>query len=488
MHGLDLPWIYSLLMHPRITGHLNIVTAEGDVIGVAFQRGNIVQVALQDTRSYFGVLLVERGFISAGDLDAAMRGTGQKTKRIGDHLVDMNLLSPHAIQIVVADQQGIRLSKTIANTSVKTNFIEAEDLREDAELDRNAYNELLHEWVQSKFSIDWLKAFYMPWMRWTIVKAQEWSDSHRAFQLPLLASAPDFAPALLSGKTLEQTLEDAHADEAAFYRRLHLLILARIVAFGEATRAAGDYAMLRRRLTRLKGELQKQTHFERLGVSPKAKAPEIKRAYHELAKVLHPDKLDPETPPDVRDLTRECFACVSQAYEVLSDEDNLRDYVRGLEQGNSEKAFEAESLAESAKAFLAKGDVTRALGIFEEAIKLAPPSVDLRLHVLWAKLKQPGKERDLVTLKDVRAQMTLIPPEDRHSAIYLFVKGLLLKASDEPISARRAFENAVGVDPEFIAARRELNLIRLQAKPEKNADLLTGDLRDVVGKLFKKKK
>ncbi len=44
IHAFDLPWVISLLLHPKINGHLNIVTADGGVCGVGFQKGNIVQV------------------------------------------------------------------------------------------------------------------------------------------------------------------------------------------------------------------------------------------------------------------------------------------------------------------------------------------------------------------------------------------------------------------------------------------------------------
>ena len=471
-----------------MTGHLNILTADGEVIGVGFQRGNIVQVVLQDTHSYFGVLLVERGFISPIDLETAMAtSTNSGAKRLGDRLVDLSVLSPHAIALIMEDQQGLRLSKTISNTSVKVNFIEAEGLLEDAQFGRHSFNESLHEWLSSKFPLDWLKAYYLPWMQWNFVKAQDWSDTHRVFNLPLMATAPDFGRELISGKTLEQLLGDADLHEASFYRRLHLLVVARLVAFGEPVQVAGDYTMTRKRLAKLNAALQLQTHFERLGVSPKAKPAEVKRAYHELAKVLHPDKLSPATPDDVRSLTRSAFAHIAQAYETLTDEGRKAEYISVLEKGNSENILEADVMAETAKLFLTQGEIAKALVIFGQAAALAPASIDLRLHLMWARMKTAGKEKDPQTIEWIQAQLASIPPEDRHSAIFLFVKGLYLKATDETASARKCFENASTVDAGFLPARRELNLLKLQSET-KNADLLHGDLREVVGQLFKKRK
>jgi hypothetical protein len=72
--------------------------------------------------------------------------------------------------------------------------------------------------------------------------------------------------------------------------------------------------------------------------------------------------------------------------------------------------------------------------------------------------------------------------------MYYFVKGLLLKYTDEIENSRKCFAHAVAIDHDFIDARRELNLLRLSKQNNKPTDLLRGDLKDVVGMLFKKKK
>ena len=48
----------------------------------------------------------------AKELDATMELTASP-KKLGERLVDANLLSPHAISIVMAEQQGIRLGKIV---------------------------------------------------------------------------------------------------------------------------------------------------------------------------------------------------------------------------------------------------------------------------------------------------------------------------------------------------------------------------------------
>ena len=101
-------------------------------------------------------------------------------------------------------------------------------------------------------------------------------------------------------------------------------------------------------------------------------------------------------------------------------------------------------------------------------------------------MKQPGVTADSPSIQAVRDQLASIPPEDRHSPIFFFVKGLLSVASNESEQARKNFEHAISMDPNFIEARRELNVLRLTKT--KSNDLLKADLKDVVGALFGKRK
>ncbi len=487
LHSLDLPWIYSLLLDQKISGHLNIFTADGEVAGVGFNKGNIVQVNLNDTESYFGVLLVEKGFISSHELEAVM-AQGSRHKRVGERLLEANVLSPHAIHIVMSEQHGIRLSKTIANTSVKVNFIDTDEMREDAHVDRNAYCELVNDWISSKIPLEWLKAFYIPWMRHTIVKGAEYSERHRCFTLPLIAHIPQFAHKAVSGITMEQLFSSAEFNEADMYRAFHLMLISRMVVFGDANaQGSFDFKAHRKRLEKLDQELDQQNYFDRLGVSQKAKESEIKRAYHELAKALHPDKLTGDTPADLRELTKRAFGKISQAYEALSNSDTRTDYVKEMEQGRAEMILQAESLTDQGRTFLSKGDIKKARELLEKAITLAPPSAELRLLLMWAEMKTPSKEKNQVLINRIKEHLGQIPPEERHNPTFYFVKGLFLKATDDSEAARKSFEHAVSIDADFIDARRELNLLKLQ-KPNKQTDLLRGDLKDVVGLLFKKKK
>jgi CheY-like chemotaxis protein/curved DNA-binding protein CbpA len=483
VHGYDLPLLYSLLLDPAVSGHLNIITADGEVAGVGFQKGNIVQVNLKDTQSYFGVLLVEKGFIQPKELEEVLaRG---KSRRMGEQLVEANVLSPHAVSIVVAEQQSIRLSKTIADTSCQVNFIESTDMSEDAQTDRTTLTELCDDWTASKIPVEWLKSFYLPWMNHELRRGPEFSETHRCLTLNCVSRLPNAIGEILSGQTLEQLTVKHAKRQDQLLRAIHVMVLCRVIGFGDAKKSF-DFEVQRMRFSRLNEEMEPQNHFERLGVSQKAKEQEIKRAYHELAKVLHPDKLPPNTPEDIRDLCRSVFSKLSEAYETLSDNIKKDIYLKELEHGRAELVFQAEEFSEQSKIALGKGDYKKAKELMLECKRLAPQSTEQKLLLLWARIKTQ-KPEDMAFIDEIRDQISAIPPEERHSALYYFIKGLFMKYLDDFESAKKCFDHAIAMDSEFINARRELQMLKV-GKDKGQTDLMRADLKDVVGMLFKKKK
>jgi len=486
VHGYDLPWVFSLLFHPRVHGHLNIISPDGDVCGVGFQGGQIVQVNQKDSKSYFGVLMVEYGFVSQEEIEEVMRVTGGKQKKMGERLVEANVLSPHAIQIVMAEQQGLRLSKTVSDSGVKVNFVESDELREDALTDRSIYTELLNEWLVSKIKLDWLKSFYLPWMRYNIKQNSEYVENHRVFSIPVVQRAPDLMKQLMSKMTLEQALADSTIPEEHFYPALHALMVSRVIRFGEAM-VVTDTTAQKKRLTRLIVELEKQNYFERLHVIPKAKDADIKRSYHELAKILHPDKLAKDTTTEIRELTKKCFALIAEAYNVLSDETKKANYLLELEKGKASAILQSEQLIEAARPLLTKGDFKKAKEMLDEAIKLAPPTSEARLLSMWSRMKATPSDQLNASVRDELGQ---IAPEDRHGPIYYFVRGLNLRLTGDIENSKKNLAHAVSLDPDFIDAKREMMLLNNAKATAQaaNSDLLRGDLKDVVGMLFKKKK
>ena len=110
------------------------------------------------------------------------------------------------------------------------------------------------------------------------------------------------------------------------------------------------------------------------------------------------------------------------------------------------------------------------------------------LHYLWARLMTISTSSDQQKeLMDIEAGLGKVPPEERHSAIYYFVKGLFQKYLGDIELATRNLQHALSLMPNFIHAQRELNVIKSAAK-NKPVDIFKDDLSSVVTSFFKKKK
>jgi curved DNA-binding protein CbpA/response regulator RpfG family c-di-GMP phosphodiesterase len=485
IQGFELPWVYSLLMFTKVSGLLNLVSSDGDSSTVGFRDGKIVQVNLKDARSYFGVLMVEYGFISQEELDETLKKTG-KAKRMGERLVEANVLSPHAINIVMAEQQGIRLGKTLRNSPMKVHFTEQDDVAEDAVLERGDLLELVNEWMMSKITVEWLRAFYRPWMRYNVKKGSEYHPRHKILHKSVLERTPSFHENLLKYATVEEAFQNTPAAEEHLYASLNVVIVSGILRFGEPV-SSFDYAAQKNRLIKLAQDLSKQNFFERLGVSPKSKESDIKKAYHELAKVLHPDKLSIETPAEVQELARTAFGLISEAYETLANHNARAQYLLEQEKGKAEAILESELLKEDARRGLSKGDFRKSLELLERALTLAPPVSETKLFHMWAKIKSaPAGRPSPALLTQARDLLSSIPPEDRHNPTYYFVKALSLQLQSDISGAKKSLEHAVMMDPQFIDAKRELTMLTANESKSQNVDLLHADLKDVFGMIMKR--
>lgn len=74
-----------------------------------------------------------------------------------------------------------------------------------------------------------------------------------------------------------------------------------------------------------------KTHYEILNLSPSATLQDVKKSYRKLALQHHPDR----NPPEKKEQAEVLFRRVNEAYEVLSDTEQRRQYDVELKQGRA---------------------------------------------------------------------------------------------------------------------------------------------------------
>jgi hypothetical protein len=145
-------------------------------------------------------------------------------------------------------------------------------------------------------------------------------------------------------------------------------------------------------------------HFALLGLPFDASVDAVRSAYVRHASLLHPDKLPPLGPAELRDAQR-LFHHVGTAYQVLTDPVRRSDYIAGLghaaklAQGSQSARTSTASAAEIEQAkvkmaaeaverglaALRRDDLMKALMEFQRAVEYCPQDVDFQSQLAWAK-------------------------------------------------------------------------------------------------------
>ncbi len=466
-HGYDLPHIYSLLLDNQIIGELEIDYDDGhSSTKIGFNKGRIEYVHYPDTESYFGVLLLEKGFTSAEELNDGLNQTNDKP--IGQRLVDSSSLSPHAIEIIQHEQMIIRLSKTIQDTSVKIKFVENSKDEPKVFIDGFMLTQLLSDWINSKLSAAWLSSFYTPWLDSPVLKGLESNKINIFKSLPAAKPFSDFISQNTWPHSLQQLLASNPTKEHELLRAFHFFALQRMVVFGSATDSVDNYEIKLARLKKIESGFVDKNHYEILGVSVKAKPTEIHRAYHELAKTLHPDKLHKGSPEDLRFLSQNLFSKITIAYQTLSSRDKRATYNKTLQLGQAEEILKAESSFEEAMRYLKASRFRDARKQFQSILNLKGHRSDTMVYFLWAYIKEKRNRSDNIELANkVSSQLHAVPHEDRHSTQYFFIKGLYYDLLGETDKAYKHHKHCLALDPHFLDARREMAFIKKMSASRK---------------------
>jgi tetratricopeptide (TPR) repeat protein len=221
---------------------------------------------------------------------------------------------------------------------------------------------------------------------------------------------------------------------------------------------------LRKALLEVAPRAQDANFFVRLGIDTSAGRDAVKRAYLDLAKQFHPDRYASPALEDVRDVVRDFFTSVNEAYETLSDDRKRAEYIGSLE-GNGAGGPAASAAAANAQIDFEKGeacvrtrDFAKGRAFLEAAVR-ASPAARFQAALAWAYVADPTvrdreRARELVDLarKD--------PACDRA----FFIAGVLARDDGNDLAAEKHFNACLKANPRHADAVRELRAIELRRK------------------------
>ena len=222
-------------------------------------------------------------------------------------------------------------------------------------------------------------------------------------------------------------------------------------------------------------ELLAQDHFQALGVARTAPPEEIQRAFFEVAKAWHPDRV-PRGLEELKPLFAQVFGRLDVARATLTDPARRARYIEELSRPARRAAPADTAAAEAgvelkkAEALLKKNDVTTAERHLRRAVQLAPALVEPHALLIWLQAKPASTMEEV---KKLVGDFDALIGRDDSSARARFFRGQLRKRLGLDKEANADFVRASELDPSHIDAQREVRLHRMRA--EKSAPSRTND-------------
>ena len=202
-------------------------------------------------------------------------------------------------------------------------------------------------------------------------------------------------------------------------------------------------------------------HYEVLGLSRDATTAQIKQAYYQLSKDYHPDRHLKSDHEEMKEQLAYLFHRITDAYAVLSSEEQRRKYDLDLVEhklGRTRRATSglgrSNDRVKQGRAALKRGDVETAAVCFELAVQKQPDKGKYRTLLAYALSKLPKREKEA----EAQYQKAIeIEPSRLDNYIGL---GRLYKKSGMMQKALRTFEDALAWDADNDRVQKEIKTIK----------------------------
>jgi curved DNA-binding protein CbpA len=230
--------------------------------------------------------------------------------------------------------------------------------------------------------------------------------------------------------------------------------------------------------------LSTQTHYDALGITPKATAEEVRAAYFERAKRWHSDTFVGMQLGSAHAKVEALFRRIGEANEVLSNPAERQAYdvvlarkAQGLPTDGMQ-ILQAEALFKKAQGLVRRGQAAAALPMLEEAVQLNAGEPEFLAFLGFALYGTKGSEALEAAKQHLHKALSMREALD---VAYEFL-GRIAHAEGKKDEATRALRKAIELNPKNREAVRELRLISMRAGKNGEAE---GGLFD---KLLKRKK
>jgi curved DNA-binding protein CbpA len=204
-------------------------------------------------------------------------------------------------------------------------------------------------------------------------------------------------------------------------------------------------------------------HFKVLGVAQDATAAQVKAAYFQLARVYHPDTVQPDLSPEVKQLCADLFSRISEAWGVLGDDARRAQYLEELRTGNAEKVdvsayFKAEEVFLKGTLLVKSRQYEEALAQFKEAVRLDAETPEYPMWIAWCQFLMAA-DKKAVHGRLAGAIEAGLKKASGCVPGYLFL-GQMAKVIGDLATAEKQLRRGLAVAPDHPDLQRELKFLR----------------------------
>ncbi len=453
-------------MQSGLTGAVHFRTGRHHKV-VLLDRGEPRSVRSNAVRECLGQKLMDAGRIDEQALQESLRRAKSSNRRQGELLVAMGALTKGELDQALATQGEEKLLALFAWTDGEA--------WTQSGVTQDSLASPLEGWTRRAVILRGVEMIPLDWAERKLKPYTDCSINQEKLKLSK-AETSDAVSALI--KRLERgsrvsALLNPHAP-ALF----GLWLIGAVRFDGKGAKSAGAKAVTAEELRGVLQSQARQTHFQVLGVDPKASSRDVRSAFVKLAKRFHPDRFG-GAPSEVAELGAEVFARISTAHDTLADEQARKIYESELRTGKSadeqrkdvSRILEAEKECRKGEACLKARDYAQAAVHFQNALELEPKEGEFHAYYGWSLfLTKRGQRAKAI---DHLKKCIALAPKSPTGYYYL---GQLLKACEDTAGAGKMFRKVLSLRSDHVEASRELRLLqkRFQEKSGKKAGKLFG--------------
>lgn len=219
--------------------------------------------------------------------------------------------------------------------------------------------------------------------------------------------------------------------------------------------------------------MEGQSPFELLGLSLDASTTDVRKAYMELVKRLHPDRLNALGLAAMHQGADALFKRITEANQTLSNEETLtearriyKEAAEGHDPEAAARAIEAEVDFQKGEVFYRKGDYAQAVAYFQRAVTGNPDEGEHLAMLAWSRYQQIDRslraDHRAAAMTDLVRALTLSP---RCARGHYFLGKIHLEDKNTD-AALECFRKASRLRKDYIEAMREIRLIEMRRRKE----------------------